>query len=202
MKLTKTLFPKQNQNVGHMKSIYKVILFIFILFSSLPIFSQQCTSDSLFLVPSGDVSYTQPGFIDPNILPCVQSGSYSELVIPFKTYNQGARLLTLPDSSTVPVAHIYSLKIESISNLPSGLCWITRPSNQTISGEQIGVLIIKGTTSLTSGTYPLSVGVSMDTQGSGSFTYTGLLPQNYQALLGQVVLKVSGSDGICPTVTY
>ena len=180
----------------------KLSLLVCLICSALFTFSQQCSNDSLLLMPSGDVSYTQPGFIDPNILPCVPSGSYSELVIPFKTYNQGARLLTLADSSTVPVSHIYSMKIESISNLPTGLCWITRPSNQIISGDQVGVLIIKGTTSLTSGTYPLSVAISLDTQGSGSYTYTGVLPQGYQALLGQVVLKVQGSDGVCPTVSY
>ena len=185
-----------------MKPVLKTLFAVYLLCSSTSLFSQQCTNDSLALLPSGDISYTQPGFIDPNILPCIQSGVYSELVIPYKTYNQGARLLTLADSSTIPVSRISSIKVESIYNLPTGLCWITQPSNQIINGDQVGVLIIKGTTSVAAGIYPLSVGISVDTQGNGGYNYTGLLPLNYQALLGQVILRVQGSDNICPVITY
>jgi hypothetical protein len=152
--------------------------------------------------PLGTMSYTQPGFIDPNLLPCVASGAYSEIAIPFNTYNQGARLLMLADSSTVPVSHIYSIKIESVSGLPSGLCWAVNPSTQAITGSQTGLLIIKGTTSVSAGSYPLSVSISIDTQGGGSYTYMGLAPMSYQALLGQVILKVMGTDNNCPTITY
>lgn len=163
--------------------------------------SQQCTSDSLLLYPSADVAYGDPGFINPNNLPCVQSGTYSELLIPFKTYNQGARLLMLADSSTVPVATIYSMKIESIANLPAGLCWTTVPSNSTIVGSQTGVLIVKGTTSLASGVYPLSVRLSLDITGTGTFTYTGLDALNYKRLLGQVSLRVMDASFNCPPIT-
>jgi hypothetical protein len=183
-----------------MNRIQNTFFFLLFFSTSISLFSQQCSSDSLTLVSPGDVSYTQPGFIDPNYLPCVSSGTYSELVIPFKTYNQGARLLTNADSSTVPISRIYSIKIESVSNLPSGLCWVTRPSTSVISGEQVGLLIIKGTTSVSSGTYPVSVGISIDTQGTGNYTSTGLVPFNYKDLLGQVILKVMGTDNNCPSV--
>jgi hypothetical protein len=151
--------------------------------------------------PSHDVSFTGPGFIDPNILPCVPSGTYTELVIPFKTYNQGARLLTLADSSTVPVSSISSIQVASITNLPSGLCWFMWPSSGVISGNRTGVIVIKGTTSVSAGTYPLNVSLNLNTQGSG-YNYTGLTSFNYKALLGQVILKVMGSDNNCPTITY
>jgi hypothetical protein len=205
--MTKEISPYETRQVHyiHKHWIMKIthtFLFLSFCFFCTSLFSQQCSNDSLLLIQPGDVSYTQPGFIDPNLLPCLSSGNYSELIIPFNTYNQGARSLTMADSSMVPVSHVYSMKIESISNLPSGLCWITRPSNQTITGSQMGLLIIKGTTASAAGTYPLSVSVSLDTQGSGSFNYTGQLPFNYAAILGQVVLKVMGTDNICPVVTY
>ena len=182
-----------------MMNLRTLTAFLFLFCYSFASFSQRCTSDSVYLYPSSDVSYSNTGFADPNALPCIQSGSYAELLIPFRTYNQGARLLTLADSSTVPVPHIYSIKVESISNLPAGLCWTIRQSGQTISGNDVGVIIIKGTTSASSGAYPLSVSLSLATQSPGSFNYTGMLPASYQALLGQAVLKIQGADGVCPT---
>ena len=177
---------------------------LYLLFSltltSLSLFSQQCTNDSLLSYPPGDINYIQPGFINPNDLPCLQSTVYSEVAIPFKTYNQGARLLTLLDSTTVPVSHIYSIKVENITNLPSGLCWITRPASKTISGDDVGIIIIKGTTTATVGTYPLAVSLSLDVTGSGSFTYTGLGSDNYKSLLGQVILKVMDASNNCPAI--
>ena len=185
-----------------LKVLALIVSLFFLIVAVQPTAAQQCSNDSLFLLPSGDVNYTQSGFIDPNLLPCVQSGTYSELIIPYRTYNQGTRLLTLADSSKVPVSHIYSIKVESISNLPAGLCWTTIPSNQIINDNQVGVIIIKGTTSVAGGLYPLSIGLSLNTQGNNGFTYTGMLPKSYQPLLGQSILKVQGSDNICPAITY
>jgi hypothetical protein len=172
------------------------------LYAVTALHSQQCTNDSLLNYPSRDVSYTNPGFIDPNLLPCIPSGSYTELVIPFNTYNQGARLLMMNDSSTVAVPQIYSIQVASITNLPSGLCWFMWPSSGSITGTKTGVLVIKGATTVAGGTYPLNVSLNLDTQGSGTFNYSSMLPFNYKALLGQVVLKVQDASTPCPIVTY
>ncbi|MCW3125847.1 MAG: hypothetical protein JWO03_1505 [Bacteroidetes bacterium] len=161
-------------------------------------FSQQCSNDSLMADPIGDFNYTGAGFADPGGLPCATSGAYSEIIIPFKTYNQGARALTLPDSSVVPVASIYSIRIDGVSSLPSGMCWAVRPSTSSITGEQTGMLIIKGTPSDPTGSYPLSVTLSIDVQGSGSYTYTSLSPGNYKAVLGQPVFRIADANGNCP----
>jgi hypothetical protein len=94
-------------------SIQKVLILLVVgIGICFPCFSQQCVSDTLVTYPAGDITYVGYGFIDVNNLPCISSGSYSELVIPFKTYNQGARLLTLQDSSTVPISKIYRIKRE------------------------------------------------------------------------------------------
>ena len=184
-----------------MTSTLKLLIVFFMLLATTSSYAQQCTNDSLLNYPSHDVNYTGTGFIDPNILPCIQSGNYTELVIPFKTYNQGTRFLTMNDSSTVPVSTVSSIQVVSITNLPSGLCWFMWPSSQIISGNRTGVIVIKGTTSVSAGTYPLNVSLNLNTQGSG-FNYTGMLPFNYSALLGQVVLKVQDAFTPCPTITY
>jgi len=165
-------------------------------------FAQQCSNDSLLLFPpiGDDIAYSDPGFINPNNVPCLQSGVYSEAIIPFNTYDQGARLLVLPDSSTIPVSTIYSIKVESISNLPTGLCWTTSTANGTITGDQTGAIIIKGTTSAGIGIYPLSVKLSIDITGSGTFTYTGLSISNCGNLLGLVKLKVMDASLNCPMI--
>ena len=173
-------------------------LLLSLTLASLSLFSQQCSDDSLTKYPSGDINYTGQGFADPTMIPCVMSGAYMELLIPYKIYNQGARLLTLPDSSTIPVTNVYSIKVENITNLPLGFCWTTRPSSGIAQGDQAGGIVIKGTTSIPTGIYPLSVSISIDIQGNGSYTYTGLLPNNYKSLLGQVVLRVLDSNYHCP----
>jgi hypothetical protein len=164
-------------------SIQKVLILLVVgIGICFPCFSQQCVSDTLVTYPAGDITYVGYGFIDVNNLPCISSGSYSELVIPFKTYNQGARLLTLQDSSTVPISKIYRIKIESVENLPIGLCWAIRPSSLVISGGEVGAVIIKGTTSVSAGLYPVSVKISIDTKGDGTYAYTGLDVVNYKSL--------------------
>lgn len=178
----------------------KLPLFVLLFAVSTALFSQQCSNDSLLTYPAGDFNYTGDGFGDPDNLPCVRGGAYSELVIPFTTYDQGARSLTLPDSTTVPVAKIYSVRIDNVTSLPSGLCWAVRPSNKTVTGEQVGMLIIKGTTSVASDIYPIGVTLSIDVQGSGTFTYTNLAASNYKAILGQAIVKVADSNNNCPSV--
>jgi hypothetical protein len=174
------------------------LLILILALLSTSLFSQQCANDSLLTYPPGDINYVGQGFADPDALGCIQGGTYSELVIPFANYNQGARLLTLLDSSTVPVNRTYSVKIENVTSLPSGMCWVVRPSTNAVSGTQIGALIIKGTTSASVGVYPLSVTVSLATQSAGTFNYTGLPPSSYKSLLGQAAIKVSDANGNCP----
>lgn len=174
-----------------LKPILAAILMAFSLIS----FSQQCSSDSLLLFPSGDISYQGSGFSDPADLPCATSGSYSEIVIPFAAYNGGARFLTAADSSTVPVSKVYDVRIDGVAALPSGMCWAVRSA----SGNSSAALIIKGTASATSAEYPLDVTLSISTQSGGTFNYTSLHPANYKALLGQAVVRVADANGNCPS---
>ena len=160
----------------------------------------QCTSDSLQLYPPGDFNYQGTGFSDAVDLPCATSGTYSEIVIPFRTYSGGARPLSLSDSTSVPVTRVYAVRIDAVSGLPSGLCWAVRPSSSSVSGETVGALIIKGTTSASSGLYPLDVTLSIDVNGSGTYGYAGLHPANYKGILGQPTIKVADANGNCPFV--
>jgi hypothetical protein len=161
-------------------------------------FSQRCSSDSLNLYPPGDVTYTQYGFADPNELNCIQTGIYSEVVIPFRCFQNQIRQLHLQDT-TIVIQNLYAVKIESISNLPAGLCWITKPSNCSISGDELGALIVKGTTAIASGVYPLDLKLSINTKNNG-YDYSGLATQAYEGLFGKAVLRVMTTNGECPSV--
>lgn len=174
----------------HLKPILAAIFLAFALSS----FSQQCSSDSLQLIPSGDINFQGSGFADPSDLPCASSGTYSEIVIPLGLYNGGARLLTMADSSQIPVSRVYSTRIDGVSGLPSGMCWTVRQP----SSSSVAALIIKGTTSAASAGYPLDVTLSISTQSGGTFNYTSLHPDNYKAILGQAVVRVADVNGNCP----
>lgn len=178
-------------------SLKPMVMAMLIAFSSTAF--SQCANDSLQLYPSGDFNYQGTGFGDGSESPCAISGAYSEIVIPFKTYSGGTRALTLADSSTVPVSRVYAVRIDGVSGLPSGLCWAVRAPGRIVSGDGTGLLIIKGTTSAAAGIFPVDVMISIDTQGNGSFGYTGLHPDNYKAVLGQPVIKVADANGNCPS---
>ncbi|MBS1683241.1 MAG: hypothetical protein JSS76_00695 [Bacteroidetes bacterium] len=161
-------------------------------------FAQRCADDSLKLYPPGNFDYTGEGFADPNVLPCVESGVYSEIAVPFKVSGAGARFITLADSTTASILHIYSVRIDDVNGLPQGLCWTTRPLSSVIHSDNVGVLIIKGNSSAPSDSYPLDVTISIDIRGDNSYTYTGLHTVSYKAILGQPVVRIADSNGNCP----
>ena len=177
----------------------KPTLFAMLMAFSCAAFSQ-CANDRLQLYPPGDFNYQGTGFGDASDLPCATSGAYSEIVIPFKAYSGGTRALATTDSTFVPISRVYAVRIDGVSGLPSGLCWSVRAPDSTVSGDNVGALIIKGTTTASSAVYPLDVTVSLDVSGNGTFTYTNQHPDNYKAILGQPSVKVADSNGNCPSM--
>ena len=111
--------------------------------------------------------------------------------------------MVLPDSSTTIISNIYSVRIDNVISLPSGLCWTVRPASGIIHDKETGVLIIKGMANLSSGSViPLSVKISIDARGNNSFTYTDLDAWNYKPFMGQVVLRSIDASGNCPEPNF
>jgi len=92
------------------------------------------------------LSYSGFEFYDN--LECFENGVTNDVVVRFKSYNDwtltGVGLMT-----------IYHLKIDSIQNLPCGLCWATNKSNNVFAGGEQGCIKISGTTFDQVGQYKL-----------------------------------------------
>lgn len=85
----------------------------------------------------------------PQDLPCIVRGVAVDQVIFFeffKSYNLNGTNLT-----------INSFKLDSIGNLPAGLCWKTNKANNTFAGGEVGCIRVTGTTTDPSGQYKLKI---------------------------------------------
>lgn len=120
--------------------------------------TSQCT-------PSGTL--VRPG-LDPvsDSLPPVINGVTSTTVIQFKNFDTirfGGQLLT-----------IQTLRIDSIENLPAGLCWTTNKANNTYSNQEDGCIKVNGIACSPPGQHKLriivtvNVGISLQTNADAA----------------------------------
>lgn len=101
--------------------------------------------------PSGLL--TQPGLSPtPDSLPPVLNGVQANTVIQFKNYDTVTNSL---GSFT-----IQSLAIDSIVNLPAGLCWATNKSNNQWGNQEDGCLKVTGLCCAQPGQYKLGIYVA------------------------------------------
>lgn len=180
-----------------------ILSLLTMIFGFCAAYGQRCASDTLTSYPPGDIYYTGQGFANGGLTPCTIGGAYTELVIPFGTYHQRGQLMNLPDSATTVISNIYSIRIDDVVSLPTGLCWTVRPSNGIIHDNETGVLIIKGTANIPSGSLTtVSVKVSLDTQGNNAYAYTDMDAWSYKPFLGQVIIRTIDSSGNCPEPNF
>lgn len=126
---------------------------IFTLFSATMLFAganaQYCgNSGTSVCTPSGTL--TQPG-LSPvsDSLPSVVNGTAPNTVIQFKnfnTFNFGGQTVT-----------VQSLTVDTLRNLPSGLCWATNKANNTWANQEDGCIKISGTACDNPGQYKLKI---------------------------------------------
>lgn len=135
-----------------MKKLIFTLLSVYML--SLGAYAQYCGgSGSSQCTPNG--SLTKPG-LGPtsDSLPTVINGVPSTTIIQFKNYDTAryqGQLVT-----------VVTLKIDSIGNLPTGLCWATNKANNTYANQEDGCIKINGTTCSDPGVYKLFIRVAVD----------------------------------------
>lgn len=108
--------------------------------------TSQCTASGTLLIPG--LSPTS------DLLPAFENGIPSTTVIQFKNFNQ-----VLYQGLTLTVQ---TLRIDSIENLPPGLCWATNKANNTYSNQESGCIKINGTPCGTPGQYKLRLIVTVN----------------------------------------
>ncbi|MDB5281684.1 MAG: hypothetical protein JWO06_759, partial [Bacteroidota bacterium] len=95
-------------------------------------------------------NFSQPGlypFWDS--LPPFINGVPASTTIEFKNFNT---IFFANQTLT-----IQSLKIDTISNLPSGLCWATNKTNNTFANQENGCILVSGTPCAAPGQYKLHI---------------------------------------------
>lgn len=131
---------------------------IFTLFSATMLFAganaQYCgNSGSSVCTASGTL--TEPGMSPASdSLASVVNGTAPNTVIQFKNFDTFAF-----GGQTVTVN---TLRIDTLSNLPSGLCWATNKANNTWANQEDGCIKINGTACDNPGQYKLKIIVTAD----------------------------------------
>jgi hypothetical protein len=107
--------------------------------------TSQCT-------PSGTLA--TPGFTPNEDIPCINRSQLVNTVIQFQCYDTirlGGQVVT-----------VQSWRIDSIGNLPSGICWTTNKANNTFNNQESGCIKLSGATSAPPGQYKLLMIVTMN----------------------------------------
>ncbi|HLP49520.1 MAG TPA: T9SS type A sorting domain-containing protein [Chitinophagales bacterium] len=131
----------------------KLLLSIAIAMVFQTTFAQYCGgSGPGVCIPSGSV--TAAGFSPTfDVLPPLINGEIAT-VLQFKNFDTiafGGQVLT-----------VQSLRIDSIGNLPAGVCWNTNKTNNTWANQEDGCIAFNGITCSTPGQYKLAIIVTMN----------------------------------------
>jgi hypothetical protein len=110
--------------------------------------AQHCAAATNGATPQ---TFAQPGLqpLSEN-LPCTVLGTYVSDTIYFQNF------------TTFSTFTVQSLKIDSINNLPPGLCWTTNVANNTFAGGASGVIVVSGTPTGPVGQYKLKLKVDVN----------------------------------------
>jgi len=128
------------------KIIFTLLSFSLLYFNSN---AQYCgNSGPTVCTPTGQMS--EPGLspVSDSLAPVV-NGTFANTIIQFKNYDTitfAGQLLTFQ-----------SLKIDSIENLPAGLCWETNKANNTYGNQEDGCIKVTGNTCAPPGQYRLRI---------------------------------------------
>lgn len=132
-----------------MQFLQKMMIAVLLLTTAYTANAQYCGNSGSTICTAG-TNLTQPGFSPPaDSVPCaIQGVPYSQVVqvkVPTTVvYNGSTYTLT-------------KIKIDTISNLPCGLCWATETSNNTFNGGSQFCIKISGTTYDNPGQYKLHI---------------------------------------------
>ena len=169
-----------------MKKILLAILTISASFAINTANAQWCgTVNNLIGNPNAPV-----GFPDPNTLPCAVHGVAYLDTINFQMYSQ---------FNFLGQQSIDSVTIDTIWNLPCGLCWNMNKTSRTYAANEFGVLYVTGTTNDAVGQYNLRLQVTayINHSPAGQFIQN---PNTVDAAGIKLWVRVAQSAGNCAPV--
>jgi PKD repeat protein len=154
-----------------MKTILSILAFACL---SLSLSAQYCGSPRTTSTGTGASTY---GFGDPATYSCITAGRQDSLLINFKCYP-----FFTAQGNTITVKKLH---IDSIENLPCGMCWSSNKSSNAFLANETGSILIQGLTNDQVGQYKLRLIVSIAVTDTLTYTLTGI-----DAAIGNVNLYV------------
>ncbi len=130
-----------------------ILLALIAIISTQLAFAQYCGfSGPSMCTPSG--AYSTPGFFPlPADLPPLVNGDGAGTTLQFHNFD------TLIFSGNI--LKVQSFRIDSIGNLPNGLCWATNKTNNTFGNQEDGCLVFNGTVCANPGQYRLAFRITV-----------------------------------------
>ena len=165
----------------------RLSVILLLLSSSLFASAQTCTGatiPSCDVADAGDVN----GFVPSAELPCVVQGQATEIAIPFKVF------------ATINGDSVYRMRIESIGNVPCGLCWKSSNSGNVFMKDEAGCFVVRGTTTEAAGQYALNIVLSFDTANSGSFNVSNVQLSSMVSAADLVYVRLVNENSECAPV--
>jgi hypothetical protein len=158
------------------------LLFFSCLSIAAAVNAQHCVQASINITP---VAGSGPGLTPSSEnLPCTIVGSAVSDTLYFENYTTVEGFVTVD-----------SLTIDSIGNLPPGLCWVTNKASNTFAGGESGSIYLEGTSVGPPGQYQLTIIVT-------AYTNIGTLAdQNAATVTGlRYYIRASCPSTACPAL--
>ena len=169
-----------------MKKILLVILTISASFAFNPANAQWCGTLSNCI---GNPN-TAVGFEIPDSIPCAIQGVHYNNAISFQMYSV---------FNYLGVHQLDSVTIDTIYNLPCGLCWSLKKASKTYIPGEFGCINVSGTTTDAVGQYNLRMAITAYLSGGGGQGQT-IYPGTVDAAGIKIWLRVAASAGSCTSV--
>jgi hypothetical protein len=177
------IFAIDNLKKQLMKKLLLAILTISASFAINTANAQWCgTVNHLIANPNAQV-----GFPYPDSIPCATQGVAYNEAISFKMYS----VFNFLGQQTID-----SVTIDTIWNLPCGLCWTLNKASKTYAANEYGVLNVSGTTNDVVGQYNLRLQVTayINHNSTGQFIQN---PNTVDAAGIKIWIRVKSAAGQC-----
>jgi hypothetical protein len=170
-------------------------LLLTILSASTLFFSQQATAQHCDASPALDcgLPLSVYGFGNQNVYGCMERGINDTVLYKFKCYTSFTA--SIPGSPPQTV-NLQGIRIDSIENLPCGLCWSSSSSTNEFAKDNSGCIRFTGKTTDAAGQYNLRLIISADTDPTAG---SGYEYEYLNADFGKVYLylRVTEQGAIC-----
>jgi hypothetical protein len=170
-----------------MKKITTYTFLFWVLMVSIGANAQYCGSSQISACGSSP-SYYGIGVLDS--IPCVvRGGAMNNITTKIKIYNTF--------NSNAGRVNVLKLRIDSITNLPCGMCWSTNSPTNEFLADALCCLNIKGATNDQVGQYKMGFYLSVALTDTSTYDVTGVTADEGSIYL---YLRVQNQGGACPHV--